>query len=230
MSDRLDMNTVMAATVHDVKNALSLIDGQIRDVIDQVESSSPEGAAQLNRIRIETGRINNDLVHMLGLYRLRQGTFKPTMDDVPVEDVVEDACSRYAESLKSLGIELNIEMADPDLVWFLDPVLVEGVLSNILTNSIRYTHDRLDLVVARVDDGLSIQVIDNGEGYPEKMMNFMGTEEDQGDLNFQSGSTGLGLYFCQQIAQLHEHRGRTGNIRLSNHPDHGGAVFELWLP
>ncbi|PTY37013.1 hypothetical protein BGP77_06940 [Saccharospirillum sp. MSK14-1] len=225
----LDMNTIMASTVHDVKNALSLIDDQIRDVMAEVEQASPEGAAYLNRIRLETGRINNDLVHMLGLYRMHHNTFHPSFDDVPVEEVVQDASSRYTESLAALGIELNIEMEDRDCVWYMDPALIESVLANILTNCIRYTKDRVDVQVAERDGGLSIRVIDNGEGYPEKMLNFMGTEDEQGDVNFQTGSTGLGLFFCYQIASLHRNGKQHGTIKLSN-DDQGGASFELWLP
>lgn len=225
----LDMNTILASTVHDVKNALSLIDDQIRDVMQEVAQASPEGAAYLNRIRLETGRINNDLVHMLGLYRMHQNTFHPSFDDVPVEEVVQDACSRYTESLTALGIELNIQMEDPDCVWYLDPALIESVLANILTNCIRYTRDRVDLFVSERDGGLSIRVVDNGDGYPEKMLNFMGAEDEQGDVNFQTGSTGLGLFFCHQIAGLHRNDERQGGIKLTNDPQ-GGASFELWLP
>lgn len=226
----LDMNTILASTVHDVKNALGLIDDQIRDVMEEIAQTSPTGAAHLNRIRLETGRINNDLVHMLGLYRMHHNTFHPSLDDVPVEEVVQDACSRYTESLADLGIELNVEMEDPDCVWFMDPALIESVLSNILTNSIRYTRDRVDVKVTEHEGGLSIRVIDNGEGYPDKMLNFMGSEDDQGDVNFQTGSTGLGLFFCHQIAGLHVSGDRKGYIKLSNDPNNGGAVFELWLP
>ena len=225
----LDMNTIMASTVHDVKNALSLIDDQIRDVMAEVAQASPEGAAYLNRIRLETGRINNDLVHMLGLYRMHHNTFHPSFDDVPVEEVVQDASSRYTESLAALGIELNIQMDDTDCVWYMDPALIESVLANILTNCIRYTKDRVDVFVSERDGGLSIRVLDNGEGYPEKMLNFMGTEDEQGDVNFQTGSTGLGLFFCYQIASLHRNGKRHGTIKLSNNAD-GGASFELWLP
>ena len=225
----LDMNTIMASTVHDVKNALSLIDDQIRDVMAEVAQASPEGAAYLNRIRLETGRINNDLVHMLGLYRMHHNTFHPSFDDVPVEEVVQDASSRYTESLAALGIELNIQMDDTDCVWYMDPALIESVLANILTNCIRYTKDRVDVFVSERDGGLSIRVLDNGEGYPEKMLNFMGTEDEQGDVNFQTGSTGLGLFFCYQIASLHRNGKQHGTIKLSNNAE-GGASFELWLP
>lgn len=230
MKNPVDINTVMAATVHDVKNALSLIDNQIRDIVAEVSDLSPQSAQQLNRIRIEAGRINNDLVHMLGLYRMHNETFRPNFDEVLVEDVIKDATSRHTEALHSLGIQLSIDMEDPDLVWFMDPMLVEGILANALTNSTRYTTDRLDFHVFERDDGLCIQLIDNGQGYPAKMMNFMGTSDDQGDLNFQTGSTGLGLFFCHQIARLHTHGEREGHIHLSNHPETGGAVFELWLP
>jgi len=54
---------------------------------------------------------------------------------------------------------------------------------------------------------------------------------DQPDqLSFQSGATGLGLYFCQEIAKLHTNEERKGFINLSNDEQTGGAIFNLWLP
>ncbi|MEX2366246.1 MAG: HAMP domain-containing sensor histidine kinase [Pseudohongiellaceae bacterium] len=230
MSNPVDMHTIMAATVHDVKNALSLIDNELREVIDSIHEREPESTMKLNRLRLEAGRINNDLVHMLGLYRMNTDTFRPDFDEVLIEDVIHDATSRYQQTLASLGVHLGIELEDPDIAWVIDPVLIEGVLANILTNSIRYTNDRLDFRVFMADGGLCITLTDNGEGYPSNMMNFMSETPNQGELSFQNGSTGLGLYFCQQIAQLHRQGEAEGYIKLTNHPDHGGAVFTLWLP
>ncbi|MHA7879393.1 MAG: sensor histidine kinase [Saccharospirillum sp.] len=230
MKNSLDINTLLAATVHDVKNSLSLIDDQIQSVIEDIADTSPQGAQKLSRIRLEAGRINNGLVHMLGLYRLNSETFIPNFEEVLVEDVIRDATSRYTETLASLGVRLTVEQDDPDLIWFMDPVLVEGILANALTNSIRYTTDHLIFSVGERDGGLSIRITDNGAGYPERMMNFMGQGGDQGDISFQHGSTGLGLYFCYQTARLHKNGEREGFIELSNDPDSGGAVFELWLP
>jgi K+-sensing histidine kinase KdpD len=229
MSNPVDMHTIMAATVHDVKNALSLIDNELREVIDSITEREPGSAMKLNRLRLEAGWINNDLVHMLGLYRMNTDIFRPNFDEVLIEDVIQDATSRYQQTLASLGINLGIELEDPDTAWVIDPVLIEGVLANILTNSIRYTADRLDFRVFETDVGLCITLTDNGAGYPDKMMNFMSETPDPGELSFQNGSTGLGLYFCQQIAQLHRQGETQGYIRLTNHPEHGGAVFMLWL-
>lgn len=230
MKNSLDISTLMAATVHDVKNSLSVIDDQIQGVIEEIAAESPEGAQKLSRIRLEAGRINNGLVHMLGLYRLNSETFMPNFEEVLVEDVIRDATSRYTDTLTALGVKLSMEQDDPDLIWFMDPVLVEGILANVLTNSIRYTTDHLIFRVEERDGGLSIRITDNGAGYPEKMMNFMGEGGDQGDINFQNGSTGLGLFFCYQTARLHKNGDREGFIRLTNDPETGGAVFELWLP
>ena len=122
----LDMNTIMASTVHDVKNALSLIDNELREVIDSIHEREPDSTLKLNRLRLEAGRINNDLVHMLGLYRMNTDTFRPDFDEVLIEDVIHDATSRYQQTLESLGIHLGIELEDPDIAWVIDPVLKIG--------------------------------------------------------------------------------------------------------
>ena len=110
----------------------------------------------------------------------------------------------------------------------IDEELVGNVIGNAFSNAVRYTKDRVRLS-ARVEDGmLEIRIEDNGRGYTEEML-------EQGRMasrpvDFDGGSTGLGLYFSSVIAQLHRNRGRAGQIRLENGGAFGGGCFILTLP
>jgi len=225
----MDIQTIMAATVHDVKNSLGLIDSQLNDVIKRLHGSDPGSAQEIRLIQLECNRINNGMVHMLGFYKLDQGTFSPNFSDVMVADVVIDATSRYTEMLVSLGVSLSIRFAegDDECVWYLDANLIEGLLGNIVTNSIRYTKSQLIFDIGVIDGWLNIRMTDDGGGFPNAMLTLLDQPEQ---LSFQSGATGLGLYFCQEIAKLHTNEERKGFINLSNDEQTGGAIFNLWLP
>jgi len=225
----MDIQTIMAATVHDVKNSLGLIDSQLNSVIKRLDGSDPDSAQAIRLIQLECNRINNGMVHMLGFYKLDQGTFSPNFAEVMVADIVVDATSRYTEMLASLGVSLSIRFADgeDDCVWYLDANLIEGLLGNIVTNSIRYTKSQLVFEVTVIDGWLNIRMTDDGSGFPEAMLTLLDQPEQ---LSFQSGATGLGLYFCQEIARAHTNEERKGFISLGNNEHTGGAVFNLWLP
>jgi two-component system sensor histidine kinase SenX3 len=49
-------------------------------------------------------------------------------------------------------------------------------------------------------------------------------------VNFRTNSTGLGLYFSSEVAKMHQHRERSGSLRLENGGAYGGACFVLSLP
>ncbi|EAR10457.1 sensor histidine kinase [Reinekea blandensis] len=223
----MEMQTIMASTVHDVKNSLGLINDQLNELVGKLSGTDDKSAQEIRRIQLECGRINNGMVHMLGLYKLHKGTFNPSMDEVFVPDVIQDVVLRYSELLQSMGIELEVHYEDEDLVWLMDANLIEGVLGNILTNSIRYTQSRLTIMVRERDGWLNIRIEDDGEGFPDAMITLL----DQPDsVCFQSGATGLGLYFCQQIAKMHQDGDRKGYLQLSNSSEHSGAIVDLMLP
>jgi len=223
----MDIHTIMASTVHDVKNSLGLIDSQLNDVVRRLDGSDPESAQEIRRIQLECGRINNGMVHMLGLYKLHKGTFTPNFEEVLVEDVIVDATSRYTDLLGNMGISLDISYKDTDCLWYLDANLIEGLLGNVLTNSIRYTKSVLAFHISEIDGWLNIKITDDGEGFPNKLLNLLDQPES---VCFESGATGLGLFFCQKIAEMHVNEDRTGYIKLSNDEQAKGAIFDLWLP
>jgi signal transduction histidine kinase len=223
----MDMQTIMASTVHDVKNSLGLIDNQLNETVRKLQETNPEVAQDIRRIQLECGRINNGMVHMLGLYKMHKGTFSPSIDESYVPDVIHDSVSRFSEMLGALGIKLNIEFEDEDCLWYLDPNLIEGLLGNVLTNSIRYTKSELTFFVKEDDGWLHIQIKDDGNGFPENMLTML---EQPASVCFESGATGLGLFFCQKIAELHTNGTRKGYVRLSNDPETLGAIFDLYLP
>jgi signal transduction histidine kinase len=102
------------------------------------------------------------------------------------------------------------------------------VLNNTINNAIRYTKTKIRLTAREQDGYLVLGVEDDGTGYPESMQH-TGTLSFK-SLDFNSGSTSLGLFFASSVAKLHTEGDRTGSITLHNGGKYGGGVFEIWLP
>ena len=222
----VDVSMMMASIVHDVKNSIGMIQNQVEELVPDVQQHSLQTAEKLQRLSLEAGRINNALMHMLGLYRLNEGRLSANIEECYLEDFFTDIEAKFHSNLEMMHIQFDLQLHDPFLSWHFDLQFVETIISNVITNAIRYTDSHLSLCTSEEDEYLVITLIDDGHGYPQSMLECL---TEQAELNFKQGSTGLGLFFCNQIAQLH-HRGQNrGYIQLDNTPQ-GGARFRLFIP
>jgi len=68
----------------------------------------------------------------------------------------------------------------------------------------------------------------DGSGYPEYLLGCESTGTES--VNFETGSTGLGLYFASQAARMHKNKGKEGFISISNDGHYSGGCFTIALP
>lgn len=221
----IDFSMVLASAVHDMKNSL----GMLLNTVDELRTEHEQtlaGSDKFNMLQYEAERMHNDLVQLLGIYRLGENNLSAHIDEHFVPDFLSDHMARHTPLLDGLGIEYMIE-AD-DINGFFDDDLLTGVLNNTINNAIRYTESKIRLTAREEDGYLVIGVEDDGKGYPESMQH-TGTLSFK-SLDFKSGSTSLGLFFASSVAKLHSEDGKTGSIKLHNGGRFGGGVFEIWLP
>jgi signal transduction histidine kinase len=127
---------------------------------------------------------------------------------------------------RNISVEID---CDPDLAWYFDDELVGSVIHNILVNGARYSKDSMLLRASIENNQLHFTIADDGEGYPPMMLECPEKLLDK-SVDFEEGSTHLGLYFAQCVAMLHQQGDQHGCIRLSNQSPLGGGLFELILP
>jgi two-component system, OmpR family, sensor kinase len=122
-------------------------------------------------------------------------------------------------------VKLNFYVA-PGLVIEVDPLRLEQVLLNLLTNAVKFTASKVWLRASRSRSGVSISVRDDGEGIAPEQQERVFEEFVQ----LQAGSTrgydgaGLGLPISRSLVEA-----MGGTIQLESHSG-GGATFTVWLP
>ena len=218
--------TVLASTVHDMKNSLSLLMSQLDSIAQQLDSNG-ENAKSISSIRYESSRINLSMMQLLSLYKIDNQQFKVQIGEVEVADFIEDCVAAHSPVANSRGIDLTID-CDDSLIWFFDPDLVGIAVNNVIGNSIRYTSSRLMVSVKVIDQQLVIAIDDDGQGYPEIML--QDPEHFMHNINYSTGSTGLGLFFSATVAHYHQRNGNHGKIALKNDGALGGGSFSIYLP
>lgn len=226
MPEQSLFSTVLASTVHDMKNSLSLLGSQL-DSIAQRLSDDDANKECVAGIRYESSRINLSLMQLLSLYKIDSQQFHVQVSEVEVADFIEDCVAAHQQVANSKGISIDID-CDDSLIWFFDPDLVGIAVNNVIGNSVRYTRSKLSVRVRLLDQRLLIEISDDGEGYPEIML--QDPEHFMQNINYSTGSTGLGLFFSATVAHFHQRKGNQGSIKLTNDSPLGGGCFSILLP
>lgn len=228
--NKLDFNTMLASSIHDMKNSLSMLLSSIDDLSQELPAQTPQQQQRYAVLNSESLRIRNQLMHLLELYRLDQGLVNLKLEQVFVAEFLEHQVAINESVLSSAEIELELD-CDTDLVAYCDQELVGSVINNVLVNACRYANKRLSLSARADGAGICIALQDDGPGFPDAML-FAAIEQPQLEKSHIE-STQLGLYFAQRIAALHQNQGQSGRIAISNRCDEqgiSGGCFELYLP
>lgn len=208
-----------ALAVHDLKNALGSLEGELL----ALEAHPDAAAARSARLHCE--ELRRDTVAFLTLYRGE--ALRAVVDDESplslmqaVADAADDRAVADAPHIALVGTE----SAPP--YWYLDIRLVRLALDAALHNALRYARKVVTLSAFERDGWLVLRIDDDGPG-------LAATAGRPG-----AWSTGLGTELCQAVARAHANAGRQGRVELLDRPDLSqgqdpsspGARFELILP
>ncbi|MDP2715430.1 sensor histidine kinase KdpD [Rheinheimera sp.] len=223
----IDFASVLASTVHDMKNSLCMLI-QSTELIQQ-ESAQLSGNArdELARLNYEANRLNSNLLQLLSLYRLERNQLPVQIDQHYMADIAEELVLKNQFYTEQRKLQLQTELPD-NLHWFFDYDLVMNLLNDAVANALRYCDRRILLTVSQQQQLLVLEVHDDGQGFPEFMLNSDAIDMNTPDL--ANNHTGLGIFFAKLIARAHNNKGVRGTVELRNGGRYGGGVFRLTLP
>lgn len=225
----MDFSDMLASSIHDIKNSLSLIATTLTEVIGNEENSFAD-SRKANLLQHEVQRVNHNLVQLLSLYKLGEGGLSVDIDEHNIEDLFAESIATNQAVCHALGVELSHE-CDPLLSGFFDIEMVRSVIDSTIGNARRYAKERIYLS-AREDSGyIVIRIEDDGRGFPPELLHRSDTNDQALTTNPRaSGRTRLGLLFAEKISDLHRSGERRGHIEVKNGCGLPGGCFELWLP
>ncbi len=224
---KIDLYTILASSVHDMKNSLTLLLAMIENITEECIPVEHPSHGSLLKVRYEANRVNNDLVQFLALYRIGNSQYRLNVARHNLNEFLVLQMLEHRPLLDFKGIDVHIDCHE-DLTWYFDRDLISGALNNVLNNLYRYAKDKVRISAKRDEDYLVISIEDNGEGYPQQLL--ADNQEADRVLDFTSGRTGLGIYFASAAAESHKNGEKQGFISMSNGGVYGGACFSINLP
>lgn len=223
----LDINTFLVASIHDMKNSLTIVNALLEHAVKLADDPCSPASKQLGQALYESQRVNDNLIQLVTLYKINQQFYPFDPMEHDIEELSSEVLTLIAPLAALRGVQLS-HSCPPELSWHLDHELIFGAVIQALRNGMRYARSKVHLHVKIDNEMLKFSVEDDGPGYPAAML-LTAPQPNQG-INFASGSTGLGLYFSNVVAQLHQYQGRSGSTLLENGGKFGGGVYNLILP
>ncbi|MGZ8238607.1 MAG: hybrid sensor histidine kinase/response regulator [Methylobacter sp.] len=204
-----------------IRNAVQLL--KIQEVID------PKLAWSYQVIDRQVTHMVHLLDDLLDVARIMQGKIRLEVERFELNDIVNNALETSRPLIESRRQELIISQSAPPQ-WLLgDRVRLAQVLSNLLNNAAKYTHEggKIMLNIMQEDSDAVIEVKDTGIGIAPDILPHVFDLFSQADhtLAHSQGGLGIGLTLVHQLVEAHG-----GKVTATSGGIGQGSTFTVRLP
>jgi signal transduction histidine kinase len=213
--DQLKASFVAIAS-HELRTPATSVYGVLTTLAAHGEQLSPEVRDELIRTGVEQGeRLRRLLEELLDLSRLDSHGMR--VEPKPL--VLSSVLGEIVRASVPQGSDVSLDVAD-DLAVVADKLVLDRVVSNLLTNAVRYGAGPIVVSAEQSDSHLRVAVEDAGEGVADDVLPrlFERFARSEGAIG-----NGLGLSIARAYARAHG-----GDLVYD--PGERGARFELILP
>ncbi|PSH61829.1 sensor histidine kinase [Phyllobacterium sophorae] len=217
---------ISASIAHEVNQPLSAITTSAQAAQRWLAKSPPDiGEAHTALADVVIAAQHADGV--VKRVRMLLSKSKTDLGELLLDEVIADTVHLKRAELEAQDIDLSLNLRAVSMVIEGDRILLQQVVSNIVTNAIQamesVPRDRrsLSIVTEAGDNAVWIRIADSGPGLApemaERTFRAFSTTKDTG--------MGLGLAICRSIVTAH-----SGSISIVNRDDAEGALVEICLP
>ncbi|MBK6862716.1 MAG: histidine kinase [Ideonella sp.] len=225
--DRLK-DDFMSSVTHELRTPLTSIRALTELMQDDAEMEPAQRQQFLGIVVAETERLTRLVNQVLDMAKIESGHAEWRIADVDLAALCRQAGQTTAELFRERGATLALHLPDQVRTLRADADRLTQVLLNLLSNAAKFVPregGHVDLRLTADDEGVTVEVQDNGRGVPPEQQELVFEKFRQGGdaLNRPQG-TGLGLPISREIV---EHFG--GRMGLRSEPGQG-ACFAFTLP
>ncbi|MBF0499759.1 MAG: PAS domain S-box protein [Candidatus Riflebacteria bacterium] len=217
---------------HEIRTPLNAIIG-FANLMLQTELT-PKQNDFVNKIQIAGSSLIGIVNSILDFSKIEAGKIEMEKIDFNLDNVINNVVSTISSRVNDHGSEFVLDIS-PDVPQYLngDPLRVEQILTNLISNAIKFTEkgkillkiDLIDQIADKARIGFSIR--DTGIGMSQDQIDrlFQPFTQADGSASRKFGGTGLGLSICKRLVEM-----MGGEISVESHLG-GGSIFRfsVWL-
>jgi len=207
MAERLQLTdqqrrNMLADVSHELRTPITVIQGNVEGILDGMY---PADEARLKSILEETQILSRLVEDLRTLALAESGALRLKREPTNLAELIRDTVSNFEAQAREKEITISTSFGESEDAN-IDPQRVREVLTNLLSNALRYTPRGGEVKVSVTESGsaperaVTISVEDNGPGI------------ESGDLphifdrfykSSDSGGMGLGLSIAKYLAEAH---------------------------
>ena len=220
----------LSVASHELRTPLSTLQLQIQMLLQPPRRASP---ATLTREQMkpklemafkQIERLGRLVEELMDISRITAGRLRLEPEQIDLAAVVRDVVGRLGEEASRAHSQVEITAPVP-VVGMWDPIRVEQVVTNLLTNAFKFGGGKPIEVTVEARGSIGrLVVVDHGIGIAPEDIERIFHRYEQALSSRAAGGLGLGLYIARQIVQAHG-----GTIRVDSQPG-AGSVFTVDLP
>jgi two-component system sensor histidine kinase KdpD len=222
---------LLRAISHDLRTPLTSIVGSTSAILDSYDSLSPETKRELlGGVREDAQWLIRMVENILSITRIGTEPSQTQLIKKPeaVEEILGEVLDKFKKRYSGIAVSVKVP-AELLMVW-MDAMLIEQVILNIMENAVIHgvTTTEISVSVYRRDLEAIFEIRDNGKGISPDVYPKLFNESIPSTLRQETDnkrSMGIGLYVCTSIIKAHG-----GTLKAENVIDSGGTKFYFTLP
>jgi signal transduction histidine kinase len=211
----------VALAAHELRTPVTTIHGFVQTLHRLGDRLSADEQDQLRHaLEQQTARMASLVEQLLDLSRLDADAIDIAPQPLRVRERVEDVV-RAAAADRADVVEIDVP---PELEAVADPDTFERILTNLVTNALKYGEPPVIVRAEQTDRHFRLSVEDRGRGVAPEFVPDLFERFTRSELSRERRGTGLGLAIAQSYARAHD-----GDLLYEDAHPHG-ARFKLVLP
>jgi PAS domain S-box-containing protein len=217
----------LATLAHELRNPLAPIRNALQIIRHRPDQSTVDQAREMmDRQLDQMVRLVEDL---LDVSRIATGKLELRREVLPLSRIIDSAIETSRPVIEHMGHQLTVTVPERPIMVDADLTRLAQVISNLLTNSAKYTDRGGQIWLAAVQDGCDVvvSVKDNGIGIPAEQFPRLFKMFAQVDrsLGRAQGGLGIGLTLVKRLAEMHG-----GAVQVKSSGPGKGSEFIVRLP
>jgi two-component system OmpR family sensor kinase len=201
-ADDRQRRNMLADISHELRTPITVIQGNVEGMLDGVY---PADEARLKSIIEETQILSRLVDDLRTLALAESGALQLKREPTNLAGLIRDAVSGFEAQIKEKEINIKLSLDDVDDVN-LDPQRLREVLTNLLSNALRYTPrgGKVNVGLTAANPGpertVTISIKDSGPGIDPEILPHV---FDRFYKSSDSGGMGLGLSIAKYLVEAH---------------------------
>ena len=201
---------------HELKTPIGIIEGYAEGLKDGIVTGE-DAKLYLETIIDEAQKMGILVSNMLELSKLESGVIKLSPEAFNINRLIKKILAKHTPNFEEHDFKVNFTSTNPYSYVYADPFKMEQVMTNLVTNAIKYTppHNTINIAIEEELHRYKIIVQNLGTYIPEDEIDKLFDKFyrlDKSRERTQQNSTGHGLAIVKNILELHKSEFKFHNI------------------